>query len=472
MRAQHGPAAAGPSPGDRTALGRAARERSPRSGHSRPVGDEVDAVSLLARQARKFVPALVPVRHSRMLVSPFAYFKGSALAMAAYVAASPDTGLVAQLCGDATMANFGVFASLEGDVVFDLADFDETFPGPFEWDVKRLAASLEVAARDVGFDRQHRTEIVRSAVRSYREAVSEFAAMPMVDVWNSKLDLRALLPRLRGLLGSGSSASAWGKLEKASAQESHGPLSLMVEVVDGVPRIASNPPVVIPASVLGAELDSVPELKWLPAMITSYVNTLDPEVGHLLAGYRVAHVARAVIGVGGVGLDCWVVSLADDVAGSQILLQVKQARESVLEKFWPGYDSPGVARRGGGRRVVTGQRLVQAGSDAFLGWESDASHGHERDYYIRQVRDRLVSADSGRATASGMELWGRMCGWTLARAHSRSGDRVAIAAYLGTSDAFDRAIVKFARRYADQNERDHASFEKAARKGRIVVDRT
>jgi uncharacterized protein (DUF2252 family) len=399
-----------------------------------------------------------------MLVSPYSFLKGSALLFASDLTETPTSGLTAQLCGDAHLSNFGVFASPERYLYFDVSDFDESAPGPFEWDLKRLAASLEVASRDNEYSPEQRKAIVRSAVRSYREAITEFSAMSMLDVWYAHLDIDRLLPRFHSLLNAGITPSAWHAVAEARAQESHRSLDMLSEVVGDEPRISGDPPVIVPIEQLGWDLDS-PGLKWLHAIMRSYVPTLQPELRHLLDQYRLVHAARKVAGVGGVGVDTWIVLLLEHAYGSPLFLQVKRAEASVLERF-----GPKGAFSNHGQRVVWGQRLMQATDDIFLGWERDTREGHESDYYVRQLPDWQGSADVAGLTPAGLELWGRMCGWTLARGHARSGDRIAIASYLGKSDSFDRALVKFGKAYADQNERDYEAFKKAVRKGRLVAE--
>ena len=430
------------SPDERIARGRSARIGTPRSSHAlyESSGTRRDPIGLLEEQSRTRVPALIPVRYGRMLVSPFAFFKGAAIVFASDLAPTPTSGMTAQLCGDAHMSNFGVFASPERYLYFDVNDFDESAPGPWEWDVKRLAASLEIAGRDNDYSSEQRRAVVRSTVRSYREAMREFSAMSMLDVWYAHLDIDRLLPRFHSLLNPTNTADTWHVLARARAQDSHRSLDMLVELVGDEPRIAADPPVIVPIEELGWDLDST-SVKWLHAMVRSYAPTLQPELRHLLDQYRLVHVARKVVGIGSVGLDTWIVLLLEHAYGSPVLLQVKRAETSVLERF-----GPKGAFSNHGQRVVWGQRLMQATDDIFLGWERTTREGEESDYYIRQLPDWQGSADLAGLTPAGMELWGRMCGWTLARGHARSGDRIAIGAYLGKSDSFDRAAVKFARR--------------------------
>lgn len=398
-----------------------------------------------------------------MLVSPFSFFRGSALPFASDVAATPASGMTAQLCGDAHLSNFGVFAAPERHLYFDVNDFDESAPGPWEWDLKRLVASLEVAGRDNGYASEQRRAIVRTTARSYREAMTEFSDMSMLDVWYAHLDIDRLLPRFHSLLNATNTPGVWHAVAEAHAQDSHRSLEMLTEFVGEEPRIVGDPPVIEPIEDLGGDVNS-PSMKWLHAVIRSYAPTLQPELRHLLDQYRLVHVARKVAGIGSVGVDTWIVMLLEHAFGSPVVLQVRRVEASVLERF-----GPKAAFSNHGQRVVWGQRLMQATDDIFLGWERVTREGRESDYYIRQLPDWRGSADVAGLTPAGMELWGRMCGWTLARGHARSGDRITIASYLGRSDSVDRALVKFPRAYADQNERDYEGFQKAVRKGRVKV---
>ena len=400
-----------------------------------------------------------------MLVSPFAYYRGAALPMAADLAATPSCGLTVQLCGDAHLSNFGIFASLERHLFFDVNDFDETAPGPWEWDVKRLAASLEVAGRDDGFPSQERREIVRGAVRSYRETMREFAQMSMLEVWYAHLDVDELLPRFKALLDAKKTPSVWRAITKARAHDSFQAFNKLARTVGDEPRIVSDPPLTVPIEEFGVDLGSPDSGQWLQQMIRSYGRTLEPDRRHLLDQHRIVHLARKVVGVGSVGTDAWIVLLLDHSHSTPLFLQIKQAEASVLERFTTRSKYPNH-----GQRVVRGQRLMQAAGDIFLGWERTTRDDRVRDYYIRQLRDWKGSADIAGMTPLGMNLWGRMCGWTLARAHARTGDRVAIASYLGRSDVFDRAMVQYAQAYADHNERDFLALHEAVRQGRLIAE--
>jgi uncharacterized protein (DUF2252 family) len=454
------------STAERAERGRAARAEVPRSSHAlwEPPADRSDPIELLEGQARTRAPDLVPIRHGRMLVSPFTYYRGAALPMASDLATTGGSGVNVQLCGDAHLSNFGIFGSPERHLFFDVNDFDETALGPWEWDVKRLATSLEVAGRENDFTRKQRKRIVRGAVRSYRETMMEFAGLPMLGVWYAHLDMDELLPRFRSLLDPRRTPSVWRAVAKARAHDSHQAFEKLCHVLDGEPRIISDPPLIMPVEEFVEGVDPDTALEGLHKMIHSYGRTLEPDRRHLLERYRFVHLARKVVGVGSVGTEAWILLLIDD-HGSPLLLQVKEADTSVLEQFTCRSEFSNH-----GQRVVAGQRLMQAASDIFLGWERFAWAGDERDYYIRQLRDWKGSADIAGMTAEGMELWGRMCGWTLARGHARSGDRIAIASYLGRSDVFDRAIADFSVAYADQNEIDYLALQGAVASGRLAAE--
>ncbi len=451
---------------DRAARGKSLRSRVPRGEHgewavsaSRP-----DPIALLEEQASTRVPELVPIRHGRMLVSPFTYFRGAALPMAADLAATPTSGIEVQVCADAHFMNFGMFGSPERHLFFDLNDFDETAPGPWEWDVKRLAASLEIAGREHDFSLPRRQSIVRASTRSYREAMRHFASLSMIDVWYARLDMDQLLPRFGALLDEKRTPSVWKAVNKARAHDSHQAYSKLCTMVDGLPRISPDPPLIVPLDD-GAVASSqkLPNATF-DEIVETYQQTLPPDRQRLVAHYRVAHVARKVVGVGSVGTECWILLLLDLADGTPLFLQLKQAEASVVERF--GRPSTFTNH---GERVVNGQRLMQAASDIFLGWNRFVWNGRAGDYYMRQLRDWKGSADAAGMTPAGMQLWAEMCGWTLARAHARSGDRFAIASYLGRSDIFDRGISQFAEAYADQNERDFRALQDAVRAGRVTA---
>ena len=397
-----------------------------------------------------------------MRVSPFTYFRGAALPMAWDLWHTPTTTLTVQLCGDAHLSNFGMFGTPERHLYFDVNDFDETHPGPFEWDIKRLATSLEVAARDREFGTRRRRDIVSAAVRAYRDAMSGFATMSTLDVWYSHLDVDRLLPPFLKALDRVKTPAVWKAIETARAHDSMQAFSRLAELRDGEPRIVSHPPLVVPLNEFAGEGEEA-IFESIRSMALAYRQTLQWDKRHLLEQYRMVDVAQKVVGVGSVGTRCWIVLLLDRFTDAPLFLQVKEAQRSVLEPFV----GPS-AFRNHGHRVVAGQRLMQAASDVFLGWHRSNLGGRQSDYYVRQLRDWKGSAEVANMTAAGMRLYAEMCGWTLARAHARTGDRVAIAAYLGQSDSFDRAIGTFADAYADQNERDFDDVRRAIADGRLV----
>jgi uncharacterized protein (DUF2252 family) len=451
---------------ERAAHGKAARAATPRASHAdwKVLPTRVSPIELLEEQATTRVPELVPIRHGRMLVSPFTYYRGAALPMASDLAQTPASGIRVQACGDAHLSNFGMFGSPERHLFFDVNDFDETAPGPWEWDVKRLAASLEIAGRDHDFSAKRRGAIVQCSVRAYREAMREFASASMLDVWYARLDMDALAPRFRALLDPKRTPSVWNAIAKARAHDSHQAFDKLCSVESGVARFVHDPPLIVPLDEYTVEVDAQQVAGALQHILEAYRRTLDPDRRRLVDQYRLAHVARKVVGVGSVGTEAWIVLLLDRTHGTPLLLQIKQAEASVLERY-----TAKSTFSNHGHRVVAGQRLMQAASDIFLGWERFPSGADSRDYYLRQLRDWKGSADIAGMTAAGMALWAEMCGWTLARAHARSGDRVAIASYLGKADVFDRAIVEFSAAYADQNEKDHAALQDAVTAGRLTA---
>jgi uncharacterized protein (DUF2252 family) len=459
------------TPAERAERGRTARSAVPRGSHAvyEPSADRPDPVGLLERQAATRLPDLVPVRYGRMLATPFSYFRGAALPMATDLAATPVSGLAVQACGDAHLSNFGLFASPERALVFDVNDFDETLPGPWEWDVKRLAASLEVAARDRGYLRGPRRQIVTSAVRRYREAMRGFAGQPTLAVWYARAEVGELQEQFGPQLRARDRKQADRDVAKARTRDSLQALSRLTRQVDGRPRIIADPPLVVPlADLAGDQADHARLETELARLVVSYRRTLETDRRYLLQQFQIADMARKVVGVGSVGTRCWIVLLLGRDGSDPLFLQVKEAERSVLE------DAAGPSEYANhGQRVVAGQRLIQAASDIFLGWQrnQDDPDGRAHDYYVRQLRDGKASADIETMTPTGMRAYGELCGWTLARAHARSGDRIAIAAYLGQSAVFDQAIAEFAAAYADQNERDYRALEAAVTSGRVTAQR-
>jgi len=450
---------------ERRALGKAERRRVPLDAHRELAasGPDADPILLLERQAVSRVPELVPVRYGRMLLSPFTFYRGGALIMAADLDLGPSTGLHAQLCGDAHLSNFGVFASPERDLVFDINDFDETLPGPFEWDVKRLAASLEIAARDSGFNRKERQRVVRRSARAYRETMRDFAGKGNLAVWYAHIREQEIMPYLSKSLASKRLRVTEETLAKARTRDSLQALRKLTTVVGDRVSFISDPPLIVPLGELLPEHDARELTAWLEGLLAAYARTLDSDLRHLLRGYRLVDVARKVVGVGSVGTRAWIVLLQGIDGRDPLILQAKEAQPSVLEEY------AGASRyANSAHRVVAGQRLMQAHGDILLGWQRTRPlDGGTRDYYVRQLRDWKGSIVVEEMPPQSLEVYGQLCAWTLARAHARSGDRVAIDAYLGTTDTFDRAVVDFASAYADKNEQDHALMRAAAASGRI-----
>ncbi|WP_371548601.1 DUF2252 domain-containing protein [Streptomyces sp. NBC_00554] len=458
------------TPEERAALGKEARRRSPRSGHAeyKPSPDRPDPLAILEAQSAARLPELVPIRYGRMMEAPFRFYRGAAAIMASDLADSPASGLTAQLCGDAHMLNFRLLASPERQLMFDINDFDETLPGPWEWDVKRLSASLVIAGRANGFDDSERARIVSSTVRSYREAMIRFAGTGNLDVWYAKIDADLL----ESLAGGGLHGTKRGRenltraMEKARTRDSLQAFDKLTETVDGRPRIAADPPLLTPAGDLLPDVERNALERQFRGLIERYGRTLASDRRTLLEDYRLADVARKVVGVGSVGTRCWIFLLLGRDGQDPLFLQAKEADTSVLAGH------VGASQyRNQGERVVAGQRLMQATSDIFLGWERvDGMDGRQRDFYIRQLRDWKGIAMPERMRPKDMQAFGELCGVTLARAHARSGDRIAIAAYLGNGDPFDRALATFAETYADQNERDHQALVDAVHAGRLSAE--
>jgi uncharacterized protein (DUF2252 family) len=455
---------------ERVTCGRSARATAPRDSHAMfdPAADRPDPVDLLEQQAASRVPELVPVRYGRMLVSAFSYFRGAALPMASDLAATPASGLAVQACGDAHLSNFGIFASPERRLVFDVNDFDETLPGPWEWDVKRLAASLEVAGRENGFPAKQRREAVTAAVTRYRQAMRQFAAMTSLDVWYAHMDVNELRAEFDSQLRARQRKLVDKGLTKARTRDSMEELVKLCRMVDGRPRIISDPPVLVPIDeLLTTEKELLAFQEEITGLMAKYQRTLETDRRYLLQQYEFCDMARKVVGVGSVGTRCWIVLMLGRDDSDPLFLQVKEAEASVLSRY------VGASKYANqGQRVVAGQRLMQASGDIFLGWQRTEAglDGRTRDFYVRQLRDWKFSVDIEALRPAGLRMYGELCGWTLARAHARSGDRIAIATYLGGSDVFDRAIAQFAHLYADQNERDFQSLVDAVKSGRITAE--
>jgi uncharacterized protein (DUF2252 family) len=457
-----------PSLTERAARGKAERKLVPLSAHGewQPSSDRPDPVALLEEQATTRVPELVPIRYGRMLVSPFTFYRGAAYLMASDLANAPRTSLSVQLCGDAHLSNFGVFASPDRRLVFSVNDFDETLPGPFEWDVKRLVASFAVAGRDRGFDIKQRKSINLAVARSYRETMLEMAQMKKLDVWYARLDVEEIDARLRSQVKPSEVKRFEQNVAKARSKDSIKAFDKLVQVVDGRPRLVGDPPLIVPIEDLFSDLESHQVDEAIHNLLRSYRRTLAGDHRHLLEGFRYVHAARKVVGVGSVGTRAWIVLMMGHDNSDPLFLQAKEAQGSVLEPFL------GKSRyRNHGQRVVEGQRLMQSASDIMLGWlRSDGVDGVSRDFYIRQLWDGKGSAVIEAMKPSAMTAYAGLCGWTLARAHARSGDAAAIANYLGTSDKFDRAMAAFAEIYADQNERDYAKLKAAVDSKKVVAE--
>ncbi|MFF5295865.1 DUF2252 domain-containing protein [Paractinoplanes globisporus] len=448
-------------PETRAAAGRDARKQVPPESHAEfaPAAGRPDPVSILQAQDAGRLPELVPIRHGRMSLSPFTFLRGSAAVMAADLATTPTTGLGVQLCGDAHLMNFGLFGSPERRLVFDINDFDETAPGPWEWDVKRLAASLAVAGRDNGLGRKTRRTIMLAMAERYRVAMAEFAAMRDLDVWYARADSDNLAETLGAQLDKVRRKQIDKLRTKAMTRDSLQAYKKLAAVVDERPRIIADPPLVVPVS------DLLPEMDWneladrLRGLLGGYRESLAEDRRHLFDRYEFVDMARKVVGVGSVGTRCWIVLMTGRDKHDPLLLQVKEAGQSVVSAE-PADNE--------GRRVVSGQRLMQAVSDIFLGWHRVSGFdGQTRDFYVRQLRDWKGAAVVEEMDQVGLRAYAALCGWTLARAHARTGDRIAIAAYLGTDATFDNAIADFAEKYADQTERDHAALTAAVRDGRV-----
>jgi uncharacterized protein (DUF2252 family) len=455
------------SPQERKARGKAARNEVPLESHVAFAPEvRLDPVDLLEEQAKARVPELVPIRYGRMGVSPFTFYRGAALIMAADLASTPTSGLHAQLCGDAHLSNFGLFGSPERHLMFDINDFDETSIGPWEWDVKRLAASLEIGGRDVGFSDKERRAAVLSAVKGYRTVMRSFAAMTNLEVWYAHIDMEQLLPTIKAHIPRSRAKLLDKALAKTKTRDSAQAFGKLTEVVDGEPRILSQPPLIVPLRELLDEQRAADVQQEVAGFLRSYRKTLESDRRHLLEEFRLVELARKVVGVGSVGTRAWVLLMLGRDEQDPLFLQVKEAEESVLERF------AGRSQYSNhGQRVVAGQRLMQATSDIFLGWDRvKGIDGVQRDYYFRQFRDWKGSLEIESMIPKGLVVYARLCGSTLARAHARSGDRIAIAAYLGKSDRFDRAVAEFAVKYADQNERDYQAMQAAVKQGRITAE--
>jgi uncharacterized protein (DUF2252 family) len=452
---------------ERAARGKAAREAVGRASHGawRPGPERGDVVELLGAHDAGRVAELIPVRYGRMLVSPFTFYRGAAAVMAADLGGAPHTGLHAQLCGDAHLSNFGMFASPDRRLVFSINDFDEALPGPFEWDAKRLVASFAVAGRDLGFSTKQREAVNTTVVRAYRDAMAIFARMSTLDIWYARLDVDLLRRQVAAAVSGALVKEFERNIAKARAHDSLGAFSKLTRMINGQPRIVANPPLIVPVEDLLSDGERGPFEEFASEMVRSYRHTLSGDHRRLLDRFHYVHAARKVVGVGSVGTRAWIVLMIGNDNGDPLLLQLKEAGPSVLEPFLGASEFASH-----GQRVVEGQRMMQAASDIMLGWVSTSRiDGVNHDFYVRQLWDGKGSVVIDTMTPRAMSVYAAACGWTLARAHARSGDPVAIASYLGSRDTFDRAMASFAELYADQNERDFATFRRAVAAGKVTA---
>jgi uncharacterized protein (DUF2252 family) len=455
------------SPAERVARGRAARVEIPRlaAGVHEPAADRPDPVELLEQQSATRVPELVPIRYGRMLVSPFTFYRGAARIMASDLARAPRTGFTVQACGDAHLSNFGAFASRERRLVFDINDFDETLPGPWEWDVKRLAASMLIGARDNGFSTADQERIVLGTVAQYRTSMARYAAMKTLEVWYTRTEVTSLAERVSDEIGRTGRRNLDRNIARARRRDSLHAFSRLTEEADGARRFVSDLPLLVPLADLDEEARDDLSGR-LHRILASYHRSLQHDRRVLLDQFHLVDVARKVVGVGSVGTDAWIALFVGRDEDDPLILQIKEAQASVLEEFVGAS-----VHRNAGERVVAGQRITQATGDIFLGWMrvKQTISGTSRDYYVRQLRDWKGSVVVEAMRSRGMAAYGRVCGATLARAHARSGDRIAIAAYLGSGTAFDRAILRFSEAYAEQNARDCAALVEAVASGRVTA---
>jgi uncharacterized protein (DUF2252 family) len=458
------------TPEQRAATGLAAREALPREQLAELVTapDRPSVVEIMRQQASNRVPDLIPIRHARMAVTPFTFFRGAALPMAMDISRTPSSGLRVQLCGDAHLSNFGAFGSAERRLLFDLNDFDETYPGPWEWDLKRLTASLAVAGRANDFPAEKRAKIIRDCVRRYRDAMKQFGASRTLDVWYTHLDVDEVRTLFADQLTAKQDKKLGAQAAKARSRTSLKAFSKLAETVDGQVRIRSDPPLIVPARVLEPGVEHGQLETWVRDWIRQYSETLTSDRAVLIHRFEFLDVARKVVGVGSVGTRCWILLMQGRDADDPLFLQVKEAQQSVLAPYVPPEMVGDFPVDNQGERVVSGQRLMQAAGDIFLGWlRAEGFDGQHRDFYGRQLRDMKGSAEVETQSASAMRSYGNLCGWVLARAHARSGDPIAIASYLGDDDVVPQALIEFSEKYADQTERDHAALVEGIRSGEL-----
>ena len=450
---------------ERVARGKSARRNHPLDAHARwrPSKHRADPIAVLEQQALQREPSLVPLRYGRMSRTPFAFYRGGAAIMAGDLAGTPTAGFMSQLCGDAHLLNFGMFETPERSLVFSLNDFDETLPGPFEWDVKRLAASIEIAGRDLGHSRGQREASVQASVHAYRVAMLEFASMRNLEVWHARLPAKEFQRYLKKRAGRESGNVVRKKIRKALTRDHLRAFDRLIEADGADLRFVSRPPIVVPVEEMLDQHQRERYVEVIRDFLHQYRESLPSESRTLLESYRFMHMARKVVGVGSVGTRAWVVLLMGRDESDPLMLQLKEAQPSVLEPY------VGASRHGShGRRVVEGQRLMQSASDEMLGWyRLRALDDRMHDFYVRQLWDGKASIEVADLDRAGLLAYGEMCGWTLARGHARSGERVAIATYLGEGDKFDRSIAEFAATYADMNELDHERLLDAVASGRL-----
>ena len=459
-----------PTPEERDARGREARAKVPRKVHGEwePASGRRSPVAVLKEQAESRLAELIPIRHARMTASPFAFYRGAAAVMAEDLSVTPDSGLRVQCCGDAHLSNFGGFAAPDRTLVFDINDFDETVPGPWEWDVKRLVASFEIAARARGFDEETCHWVVEGTARVYRESMREYGREGNLTLWYRRLDEHGAQSLWANRVPPDAMKRFQKNLAKARSKDSMRALAKLTSEVDGEVRISGDPPLIVRLEDLLSAADAASVRHELQQWFRGYRQSLQPDRRALVESYEIVDMARKVVGVGSVGTRCWIVYLRGRDHGDPLFLQIKEAQESVLEPYigrsvYPNH----------GRRVVEGQRFMQSASDIFLGWDrAGEAIGDPRDFYVRQLWDGKLSANIDAMDPEVLEIYGEICASTLARAHARSGDRIAIGSYLGKGTTFDRAVVDFAHSYADQNDRDYAEVVAAIHDGELEADRS
>jgi uncharacterized protein (DUF2252 family) len=456
---------------ERREVGRAARKRLRRRDLAKfePLDDSRDPVALLQMDDEGRLEDLIPIRYGRMLTSPFAFYRGAASLMANDLARSPHTDLFAQLCGDAHLSNFGLFAAPDRRLVFDLNDFDETLPGPWEWDLKRLAASTVIAGRNIGATAEESHQAVVALCNSYRDRVRELSEMSNLEVWHQRLEVDKLVALLKANARKDSAKTVSKMATKAYTKDSIREFDKLTEVVDGKLRIAAAPPIIVPiedvAQSFNIEVSAEFIENFVATVIGTYKQRLLADRKHLLDQYEIVHMARKIVGVGSVGTRVWIVLLIGRDAGDPLFLQVKESGPSVYERYLGKSEY-----EFSGQRVIAGQRLMQGASDPLLGWDNFKSpDGIEREFYVRQLKDWKGSANLDKFTPTQLREYAVLCARVLGRAHARSGDRIAIASYIGKGDALGHALGEFAAAYADQNDRDYARMKEAVADGRIAV---